>query len=287
ETLEARAAEARRLPREQLVEDAPSMDLQRLFGACRFGFEAARRAWPDNPEARAGLERTTRAMLEIELARGNTRGAEVLLSELEEPTDELALRVARARAEEEAERKHVRALVAFRRDLDPAVGRRARFYAVLALAVVWVGSPILQQLLWGPGRETHLKGFVTPLVYLSIISVLAFVFRRSLFATRYNKQVLAAVVAIYVGEIVLGTGQWVMGVDPVQASIEDLALRSVCLGMIAGFVDRGFLVPSVAYALGYVLAAKEPSARYWVGAASNLVTTLTLLWLWRPRAARA
>lgn len=283
EVLEARAAEARDLPREQLVDDAPSMDLQRLFGACRFGFEAARRAWPDNPEAHAGLERTTRAMLEIELARGNTRGAEVLLSELDQPTDELVARVARARADEEAERKHVRALVAFRRDLDPAVGRRQRFYAVLAISLVWVGSPVLQHVLWGPGLETHLKGFVTPLIYLGIVGVVALVTRRTFFATRYNKQILAAIVAIYVGEIVLGTGQWVMGVDPVTASIEDLALRSVCIGMIAGFVDRGFLAPSLAYAVGYVVAARDPSLRYVVSAGCNFVTTATLLWLWRPR----
>jgi len=283
ERLEAMSREALALPRDQLIEDGPSLELQRLFGACRFGFEAARRAWPDNPEAQAGLERTTRAMLEIELARGNTRGATVLLAELENPTAELSARVAAAVAAAEAERHETRALAAFRRDLDPRVGRTSRFRATLFFAAFWIGSPLVQHFATDPTRDSHARGLAMSLVFLSLVALVAVVFRRALFSTRYNKQILAAIAAIYAGELVFGVGQTLMQVDPVQASVMDLALRAVTLGMIAGFVDASFLVPALAYAGGYFAAAKLPELRFLVWATTNTIVAATVLWLWRPR----
>ncbi|HJK89743.1 MAG: hypothetical protein CMH59_25480, partial [Myxococcales bacterium] len=56
-----------------------------LYGACRFGFQAALRAWPENAEAREGLTRAVEAMIRLEIARQNARGAEALLAELEAP----------------------------------------------------------------------------------------------------------------------------------------------------------------------------------------------------------
>ncbi|MCU0674381.1 MAG: serine/threonine protein kinase [Myxococcota bacterium] len=283
EKLEAMSREALALPPDQLIEDGPSLELQRLFGACRFGFEAARRAWPDNPEAQAGLERTTRAMLEIELARGNTRGATVLLAELENPTAELSARVAAAVAAAEAERHETRALAAFRRDLDPRVGRTSRFRATLLFAAFWIGSPLVQHFATDPARDSHARGLAMSLVFLSLVALVAVVFRRALFSTRYNKQILAAIAAIYAGELVFGVGQTLMQVDPVQASVMDLALRAVTLGMIAGFVDASFLVPALAYAGGYFAAAKLPELRFLVWATTNTIVAATVLWLWRPR----
>jgi serine/threonine-protein kinase len=283
ERLETMSRDALALPRDQLIEDGPSLELQRLFGACRFGFEAARRAWPDNPEAQAGLERTTRAMLEIELARGNTRGATVLLAELENPTAELSARVAAAVAAAEAERHETRALAAFRRDLDPRVGRTSRFRATLLFAAFWIGSPLVQHFATDPTRDSHARGLAMSIVFLSLVALVAVVFRRALFSTRYNKQVLAAIAAIYAGELVFGVGQTLMQVDPVQASVMDLALRAVTLGMIAGFVDASFLVPALAYAGGYFAAAKLPELRFLVWAATNTLVAATVLWLWRPR----
>ncbi|MCB9601876.1 MAG: serine/threonine-protein kinase [Polyangiales bacterium] len=283
EKLERLSRELLELPRDQLIEDGPSMDVQRLYGACRFGFEAARRAWPDNPEAQAGLERTTRAMLEIELARGNTRGATVLLAELENPSTELSARVAAAVAAVEAEKRQVRALTAFRRDLDPSVGRRARFRATMALSVLWIGMPLAQHFTTDPTRDSHARGLAMSLVFLTVVAVIAGVFRRALFSTRYNKQILAAAFAIYAGELVFGVGQTLMQVDPLQASVMDLALRAVTIGMIAAFVDASFLVPALAYAGGYFAAAKAPELRFLVWAATNAVVATTILWLWRPR----
>lgn len=283
ERLETMSREALALPRDQLIEDGPSLDLQRLFGACRFGFEAARRAWPDNPEAHAGLERTTRAMLEIELARGNLRGATVLLAELDNPTAELSARVAGAVAAAEAERHEVRALAAFRRDLDPRIGRTSRFRATLLFSVFWIGSPLVQHFATDPAHDSHARGLAVSLVSLTLLAIVAGVFRRALFSTRYNKQILAAIAAIYAGELVFGVGQTLMQVDPVQASVMDLALRAVTLGMIAGFVDASFLVPALAYTGGYFAAAKMPELRFLVWSATNTIVAATILWLWRPR----
>src|SRR5690606_13689946 len=121
--------------------------------------------WPDNPEAQAGLERTTRAMLEIELARGNTRGTTVLLAELDNPTADLSARVAAAIAAAEAERHEVRALAAFRHDLDPRVGRSSRFNAVLALSLVWIGMPLVQHFTTDPRTDSHARGLAMSLTF--------------------------------------------------------------------------------------------------------------------------
>jgi hypothetical protein len=222
-------------------------------------------------------------MLEIELARGNTRGATVLLAELENPTAELSARVAAAVAAAEAERHETRALAAFRHDLDPRVGRTSRFRATLLFAAFWIGSPLVQHFATDPTRDSHARGLAMSIVFLSLVALVALVFRRALFSTRYNKQILAAIAAIYAGELVFGVGQTLMQVDPVQASVMDLALRAVTLGMIAGFVDASFLLPALAYAGGYFAAAKLPELRFLIWAATNTVVAATVLWLWRPR----
>lgn len=148
---------------------------------------------------------------------------------------------------------------------------------------MWIGVPLTQHFTTDPTQDSHARGLAMSIVFLGVVGLIALVFRRALFSTRYNKQILAAIVAIYAGELVFGAGQALMNVDPVQASVMDIALRAVTLGMIAGFVDASFLIPALAYAGGYFAAAKAPELRFAAWAATNAVVAATILWLWRPR----
>ena len=104
------------------------------FGACRFGFGQALRAWEGNAAARDGLRRCLVRMIEFELSRGSPRAAAAYLAELPDPDEDLAERVATAdqQIQNEAER-----LERIERDNDPTVGDRLRAVVAFVTAPAW------------------------------------------------------------------------------------------------------------------------------------------------------
>jgi hypothetical protein len=85
--------------------DEPTSREQRVavasrFNGARYGFEEARREWPENERARAGLARVIERMARYKLERGDLHAASVLLDEHEGELTELRGAV----AEEEARR---------------------------------------------------------------------------------------------------------------------------------------------------------------------------------------
>ncbi|MEM9072159.1 MAG: bifunctional serine/threonine protein kinase/MFS transporter [Myxococcota bacterium] len=273
---------------EAAVEDALEAPEERyanvydLFGACRFGFRAALRTWPDNPEARDGLRRAISVMIELEIARLNARGAEILLDELENPPPELRQRVAEALEERAAAQQQVRALAAFRAELDPAIGRRGRFRAAGILCVILVASPIIQTLTAG---QSHMyrRMIVSPIAYFAVLVMLTLWRRRDLLANRYNRQLIFAGGILFLSEAIFAIGMWMGGVDPVVASVQNRCLVMVGIAMIATFVDRGFLATALVHVVIYLLATRWMEHRGWFVAVGNASLGLTMLWLWRPR----
>jgi serine/threonine-protein kinase len=67
-----------------------------LFGECRFGFAQALQIWPENRQARLGLQLALELMIRHELARGSATVASVHLADLPEPRPKLADEVAQA-----------------------------------------------------------------------------------------------------------------------------------------------------------------------------------------------
>jgi eukaryotic-like serine/threonine-protein kinase len=73
-------------------------ELTKRFGECRFGFQHALRAWPENLEAREGLQEAFEIVIRIELNRSKYQTAARYLRELPSPNNELQEQVEQLRA---------------------------------------------------------------------------------------------------------------------------------------------------------------------------------------------
>jgi hypothetical protein len=206
-----------------------------LYAECRFGYQQALSAWPENTAARAGLTRAVEAMLEIELARRNLDAASLLLLDLPQPPDPAfvarvdALRAAR----DEAERR-TQALerLADDHDLNAEAAWRARVTRVVAL--VWSGLSVL--VAWAHHSE---RLIVTPRVATAFITV-------------YSLMMLGV--------------QWLM----VRRARANLVMRRM---MLAATLGNGFMVLhwAVAWALDVPLIPAHALYMLWVGCGWCLV----------------
>lgn len=262
--------------------EAPHADVFDLFGACRFGFKAALRAWPDNTDASEGLERAVRAMIELELARMNARAAENLLNDLPNPSAELRARVDAALQERAAARDEHRALIEFRRDLDPTIGRRGRFRGAAAFGLLLVFGPLVQYFMLG-NNVSYRQLVGRPLGYLVALIAVTLWRRRDLLANRYNRSLIYGACLLFIAELVFGLGNYIAGTGPlVVAAIQRFATPAFGIAMLAVFVDRRLVIPPIAYVGGYLLASWMPELHYPISSGCNFMLVVTMLWMWRP-----
>ena len=264
--------------------EAPHADVFDLFGACRFGFKAALRAWPDNTDAAAGLEAAVCSMIELELARMNARAAENLLADLPDPSPALKERVANALRERAAARDAHRALVAFQRELDPTIGRRGRWRGTWVFGALLVGGPLVQHFALGASDPGFRQVLGRPAVYLLVLLIITLWRRRDLLANRYNRSLVYGACLLFVAELAFGVGHYLADMSPAFAAIQQFATAGFGIGMLGVFVDRRFLIPPVVYFAGYFAASTHPELRYLISSCCNLALTITLLWMWRPPA---
>lgn len=111
-----------------------------LTTEARFGFRQALRAWPANPEARAGLQRVLELSCDFALERGAHGQALSLLAALPEPRPALARRVEQLGRALEERSERVRDLEELERGVDLAVHKRSRAWGSIVLGLVTVGS---------------------------------------------------------------------------------------------------------------------------------------------------
>ena len=180
---------------DSLSDSSPSADVRRcyqLVTEARFGLTRALRDWPDNDEARAGLDRCLQSAIELELREGHTSAAVALLAEVTDPPADLVLQVDAATQADRTRAVEERRLRKLDRDTDASVasGVRARWmiaYSVFAIVLslyLWFGRgealrPI--SLVWFGG-----------LVLLTELSV--FVIGRQLLDNVFNRRLVLMLV---------------------------------------------------------------------------------------------
>ena len=264
------------------LQTAPREDLYRLFGACRFGFHEALVAWRDNEEARAGLREATVLVAEYELAHANPRGALALLGDIDAPAPLLA----RARELATAEADRQAALERLQRDLDPSLHQSTRLLVGAIIGVVFTILPLLNGwgLLGGHGQQQLAQAAFPAAVALLLGAVLWWQ-RASLGATAINRRTVSSAILVFVAQAALAVGVWQLGLGPVAMQVLMMLLWAVVTAQVALHVDRRFAVTALAYLLAFLCASAWPGARPYLASAGNLALLLTVLWLWRARAA--
>ena len=250
-----------------------------LFGECRFGFREALRAWPDNDVARNGLRRAVVFMVELELAEGDARAAQLLVSELPEPPAYLAERVtAAARARREKEER-VASMV---RDLDPRIGRRLRLTISAVLGVIWTVLPWIGFVIEASDPHPDQKPpLVSSTMMLVLTALVAHRYREALSRTAINRALVRAVGVVLVAQIVLFAMTLRLGVAYEATRVLVLLLYAVCSALTAATVERRLWPTPIAYAVVAAIATVWPPAAWPVESIANLALTINVLVVWR------
>lgn len=253
--------------------------LYHLFGECRFGFQQALRAWPDNEQARAGLRRVTERMVERELHHGDPRAAQVLLSGIEAPAPALVARVEAARRAHDAEDARKAALA---RDMDPSIGRRTRVFVTLVMSTIWTVGPLVAwwaSLRW-PDGDDYPAAIVFTVVLMAIGNAFGYWGRESLSRTAINRNLVTTVRVTIAAQLALFVGAWAAGVTYPQAHVLMFVLWGTGVALGANAVDRRLWPAAAAYAAAFAAVVVRPDLRYPATSAANFVLFLAAMAIW-------
>ena len=267
----------------QAVDDEPiaKEGLYKLFGACRFGFHEALSAWPENREARAGLERALSSMADYELTRGHASAAEALLVQMEQPPEQLRQRVAEALHEHAHRGQRMAELERLSADLDAGQGARTRTFVTAVLAVVCAVCPLALQIFGYQHLLSHesLLGLLCGLTVLT--GGMFFWARESMSKTAVNRRSAAATMMALLASLALQLGFWSLAI-PVQSTLIFLLLLWALAFSIMGLsLESTAWVVVASYTCAFALSVWRPQwVLYWhtLGHA-GLVVGARLTWL--------
>ena len=264
----------------ELARPAGAVDrdaLYNLFGAARFGFQQALRAWRDNETASAGLREATLLLVEHELTADDVRAAAALLAELQHPPADLTARVAAAKLRLDAERAR---LAKAADDYSPEVGRNTRSFLSLLLGFVWSGLPMVQH--FRGAEPTLLRWALSSATFLVVLTLAAVWARDTLTKTAFNRAMGRSALLLFVGQLAFAGGAALLGFPVLQFQVLLLLLWFFCAAMVAVTLEWRIAPSALGYLLAFFVAAWQPHWVYVCMSLSNVVLTVNLLAVWRP-----
>lgn len=260
-----------------------SVLLYNLFGACRFGFRQALESWPENPQARHGIEVATRAMIEYELGQKNARAAGLLLAELDSPSDALREKVRAASAVEDRQRAELERLRALGHDLDPSVGRGRRVATGLALGVVWSVGPATLGLVqgWLPWLRTQWTVIGGSLGVALLALTLWRIGRPILERTAINRRLAAAVFLALALQTVMFLAHWAGGLDHRWSEAMLPLVWATVLALVASNIESRLWPSVLVNLIAFGIASTSLDWRHAAASAAMLALTVNVVAIWR------
>ncbi len=253
--------------RAQQREGAPS-SLYPLFGECRFGFHHALRVWPENVQARLGLQSCLELMLTYELERGAHAAAATLLDQLPEPNPELAGRVMALGQEQARERA---AIEAFKHQQDRQLNVSSRIAFVRAVGILWALLCFASAA--GLLPATHASNISVALVFISVqVGCIAF-WWKSFRANRFNRRIARSAFFIAFAIVNHRIAAALLGVLPEQAVTQEIGMVFLLFTMMALAIDWRFLPAALVFFLAAAAAVVwTEHAWLWMGLAAAIGT---------------
>jgi serine/threonine-protein kinase len=283
------AAEARRSLarlRTTLENEPPSEDralaVFNLLGECRFGYRSALSAWPDNEDARAGLDRALLAVVDHELGHGEPAAAAALLREVSAAPAEVAARVeaaVRARGEQE---ERLRKLTL---DADATVGTRTRMFGGVVFGGLWILVPLLgwARVLMGGAVPSHGYNLLWSAFFVALgLGFFAWA-RDTMTKTLLNRRLSLTVGLCFVAQVVLLAGAWAAGASPELGMAFMMFSWSVTEVSLAVWLEPWFGVPAAVCAATFLVSAARPRWVLPLMSFDQVVLTAVVLFVWFPR----
>jgi serine/threonine-protein kinase len=251
-----------------------SAGLQDLLTECRFGYRQALAVWEGNAAALDGLQRVLEAMIGYELLRDNPRAAGELLAQLPRPSEKLAGRVAKVKAQAEARAARVADLERFRQQSDVTLGAKTRNRVGTSVGSVWGGASFAVG--WGERagwwRFGCREGVVAAALFAVMCSGLVFWLRRHTPMNDVQTRFTTLIQACAWGMVNHWLMCWALDVSMHAALALYLLWVSGGWGMAAILYDRRLLGGAIALGAGAVGTALLPGAKFEVLAVAVLAT---------------
>jgi eukaryotic-like serine/threonine-protein kinase len=256
-----------------------TLTINRLFGECRFAFEAALRDWPENEAARNGQRETTLLMATHELEQGNVRAAATILAGLEEVPLDLQERLARAEKDQRAREARLRRL---ERDVDRDLGKSVRGWLALAIGVFW-------STLWGYRYTKLVEGSytLTPELYfiqhgslVVFVVVATAVGWRKFAANAVGRRLMLGLIFVLMMLWMHRLVSLKLELDIYDALTVELILLAMGSGLLAIAGDLRVFVTTAAYTLAAVLTIYSPVDAFLIYGLSHAAALCPLAVLW-------
>jgi serine/threonine-protein kinase len=248
----------------------------RLLGECRFGFQQALRAWPENAMAAQGIRRVSEAMAREELRQGDPKAAAALLAGIAGVEPALVAEVEKAQALRD---ERLGALERLARDHDRRPGQRTRIFIGVVLGTFFTVAPLVFRAL---GVVPSYPFLISSAVFfLFILSALTLWARESLRKTAFNRRMLLAAFLSFTGELFLHLGDLWGDVPLVCSQLHTPYIWFLVSGMIAIAIERRWWPAAVGYFVLFLVIAAWPSVFFEAIAAANFLFTANLLYIWR------
>lgn len=271
-------------PRALGADVAARVPFDRAAVECRFAYAQALREWPDNPRAVEGLRTCLSLCLDVELARENLDAARALALELHGEAGDP--RVAELSAKLDSRRADADRALALKRDMDPSVARRERLLFLGAI-VGFVGTVVTVVGLLDPLRGGRLGQItVSSMLGMTLFSTLAFVFRKRLMSSEFNRRavamVLSAIGVVNLHRLVaIGTGER----DFARVFVGDLYILGVVAVLAATTIDRLFgIAAALLLTAGTIIAFVPSTATLFMTVGPALFVAI-VVFLYRRRGA--
>jgi len=248
---------------------------------CRFAFVQALREWPDNLDARAGLDACLHLAAGREVRRGQPGAARALLTEASTPNPEVEQALAALSAQLEAERVETERLRSKEAEGDLRVGFAARFGTYSPLLVLTVAGSLYLQL--GAGADAQADAARDAVVHAGLLAAgmvgALVLFRRPLLANAAGRRVTLFTCILAGGFFMHRAVAYRFGV-PVEAMLPmDLVFLS---GTVA---TSSLIAPRLGWAavpgvLGVLASMAFPAHVRTLFAVADVTEVLALTGLW-------
>jgi eukaryotic-like serine/threonine-protein kinase len=281
----------RRLPPlRMLVRDAKPEDeegaaeIYRTFGECRFALQEALRQWPENGEARRGLQELVELMVARDIGLDDYNGARRLLRELPEPCAELEAKLEELRDKQERERAAVASLKELGHRVDKSIGKRERAVIMAAMAIIW--TSIYFGLGWLSRATNRYADHETFMVVNGAYGAFLFVagrrWKSTLFETEVNKRFLWSLWAAFAaGAVLWPAARWCGIPFALSAAFQMLLYATVCW-MAAAEVDSKLVWVAPPYVAGFVAALVLPQYAWETLGIATAGAMTAAAAVWRP-----
>ena len=252
-----------------------------LLGECRFGYRAALSAWPDNESAKRGLDQALLTVIEYQLGEGDAAAAATLLREVSSPPKELGTKVDEALKKRAEEDDRLRKL---EQDMDPSVGTRTRMFLGAMLGVFWTIVSIIGVVHDARGGQiSHLSPIIFSAAFLFLGIAMYGWARESLTKTLLNRRISLTLALHLIGQIILTTGGWLLGITPTQNLVLYIFTWALTETLLAIWVETWFAVPAVVCAVSFLLVSAYPKAVHPIMCVDNIVLTIMIVKYWLPK----